>query len=89
MDGWKYTVENPEEALNITMKYSKDSVHKHQKYMLEQSIPLIHTGNSLIGIMETSKWALAQDILFEEKIILKKEEIDNVFTNKFIDKVYS
>lgn len=83
LDGWRYAIENQEESVDIIMKYAKDTTREHQKNMLISSIPLIQTGKSPLGAMEKSEWEQAEKILWEQKIIDKRVNVEEVFTEEF------
>jgi len=86
--GWRYAIENEEEIVDITLEYVTDSTRSHEEYMLEQSIPLIHTGTSPIGWMEKEKWQYGQDILLQTGSMEKEIDIDEAFTMQFLNKIY-
>ena len=88
LGGWQYAIENESEAVDITMKYAKDSTRTHQAYVLSVSIPLINTGSNRLGWMDFSAWSQAQNILFEQKLLSKKIIISDVFTMDFIKLIY-
>ena len=87
--GWQYAIENQEEAVDITLKYATDRTRSHESYMLQRSIPLIHTGESPIGWMEKARWEQVQDILLQQKILDKKIDVDEAFTTRFLEKIYA
>lgn len=89
LEGWKYAIENQKEAVNITMKYAVNTSHKHQEYMLEKSIPLIYTGDSPLGWMETKQWEGVQRTLFDQGILTKPIGPENAYTMKFLNKIYN
>ncbi len=89
LKGWQYAIENEEEAVDITLKYATGRTKSHESFMLRGSIPLIHTGDSPIGWMEKTKWEKVQNILFEQKILVKKMDIDKVYTMQFLERIYS
>jgi len=86
--GWQYAFEHESEAVEMTMKYAKDSTKVHQAHMLASSIPLINTGTAKLGWMDLVEWNQAQNILFEQKIMSKKIDTADVFTMKFLEEVY-
>ena len=57
--------------------------------MLSQSIPLIHTGDSPLGWMESKEWEGTQRILFEQGILSRPIGSELVYTTKFLEKIYS
>ncbi len=88
LNGWRYAIENEEEAVDIVLEYATDRTRSHETYMLKQSIPLIHTGDSPIGWMERIKWKNVHDILLESGIIEKEIDIDQIYTMQFLEKIY-
>ncbi|MBA4319227.1 MAG: thiamine biosynthesis protein, partial [Flavobacterium sp.] len=85
--GWQYAIEHNEEAVNDTLKYATTSNQTKQLYMLKQSIPLIHTGESPIGWMEKTKWEQVYNILLEQKIIDNPISIEDVYTMDLLKKI--
>lgn len=88
LDGWQYAIEHEDEAVNIVLNYAQNANFEHQKYMLQKTIPLIHTGDSPLGWMNSNDWIRASDILFEQKVLSKEPDINSVYTNKFIEQLY-
>ncbi len=89
LDGWRYVIEHNDEALDVTMKYSEKPV-EHQRYMLEKSIRLVHTGDSPIGWMEKKEWENICRILLEQNILKdKKEDVETFYTMQFLNKIYT
>ena len=89
LKGWQYAIENEEEAVDITLKYAAGRTKSHEAYMLSNSIPLIHAGNAYIGWMEKSEWEQAQNILLEQNILDKEIDVNELYTMKFLNKIYS
>ncbi len=88
LKGWTYAIENEEEAVDITLKYTTDGEKSHEAYMLMTSIPLINTGDSFLGWMEKTKWQNVQNILLEQKIIDEAVNIDDAYTMQFLENIY-
>jgi NitT/TauT family transport system substrate-binding protein len=88
LSGWQYALEHETEAVDLTMKYAKDTSVNHQSYMLTASTPLINTGSTRIGWMELPQWEQSQNILFEQKLIDKKVNINDAFTMQFVNQYY-
>jgi len=84
LEGWRYAIENEEDAVDIVLKYATDRSRSHETYMLRQSIPLIHTGGSPIGWMERERWSYTHDVLLEAGAIEKEVDIDEAFTMQFL-----
>lgn len=88
LDGWQYAIENEQEAVAITLRYAIDSTKIHEANMLNSSIPLISTGDSVLGWMEQNKWEQAVNILLSEKILTKPIKVEDAFTTKFLSDFY-
>lgn len=84
LEGWQYAIENPKEAVDIVLKYTTDRTKEHERYMILQSIPLIDTGKSPIGLMQAEEWQRNIDLLLNQGIIQNAIEPDTIFTNQFI-----
>lgn len=85
LDGWQYAIENIDSAVDITMEYVMESSTKdHQVYMLQESIPLIHTGDSKIGMMNDESWEAVIDVLMVNNIIDQSPDLSEIYTNQFV-----
>jgi NitT/TauT family transport system substrate-binding protein len=82
--GWSYSLENPELASRMALKYESEIKPEHLEYVLKASLPLIHTGKDKLGWMDADVFGSAQDILFRQGIMKQKIDANNVFTNEFI-----
>ena len=85
LEGWRYAIEHEEEALNVTMKYAEESSRDHQEYMLRKSIPLIHTGDSELGLMDGTIWQDMITVLAENSLLKTKLNTTQLYTNEFIN----
>ncbi|MFH2020632.1 MAG: ABC transporter substrate-binding protein [archaeon] len=88
LEGWQYAIENEEETVDIVMKYAKDTTHLHQELMLRSSLPLINTGESPLGMMESKEWEGAQRIFFSQEILPKPVGPENIYTTEVLEKIY-
>ncbi len=86
--GWQYSLENEQEAVDITMHYA-NSNREHELSMLRTSAPLIHTGSANLGSMDLAGWENVQNILISQKLLASPIDMDDAFTTKFIDKIYN
>jgi NitT/TauT family transport system substrate-binding protein len=86
--GWQYAIENENDTVNIVMRYATGNSREHETYMLRRSAPLIHTGSSYVGMMERQRWQDLEDLLLEQKILDKPINIDNAYTNDFLEDIY-
>ena len=86
--GWREAIENPEEAVTITLKYAKEADAELQTQMMEASVPLIHTGEDHIGWMRAEVWEGMHDMLLEQGILGEPLDLDEVYTMEFLQKAY-
>ncbi len=88
LSGWQYAIDHEEEAVDMTLKYAKDSKRSHEKYMLSSSIPLIHTGSNKLGVMDPTAISQMQDLLFKQKLLVKKINVADAYTLQFLNNIY-
>jgi NitT/TauT family transport system substrate-binding protein len=88
LKGWQYAIENEEVAVDIVLKYTTDRTRSHEAYMLNQSVPLIHTGNSRIGWMERERWVFTGNVLLEAGLIEEGFNFDEAYTMQFLEEIY-
>jgi len=82
--GWEYSLENPEIASRMALKYEPEIKPEHLEFVLKASSPLIHTGKDKLGRMEADVFESAQDILFRQGVMKQKVDANKVFTNEFL-----
>ena len=85
--GWDTTIKHPEIGISSTLSYMDSNTgHKEtQQNVLKQSIPLIkESPEAIIGKMSDIRWQEQANLLSNEGII-KKQDISNVFTNKYLE----
>jgi len=89
MKGWKVVVENAEEAVEMTMKYTADKDRTFQQDMVEAQMPLVHTGENPIGWMEPQIWQSMYQILVEQKILTEPvHDLQSVYTLDLLYALY-
>ncbi len=86
--GWRYAIENPDEAVAVTLNYSGTTDETYLIASMEAQIPLIHTGKDYIGWMDSEIWQSMYDILLEQGQITTPLDVNQVFTMDFLEKVY-
>lgn len=84
LNGWRYAIEHPEEAVEATKEYDVRLSKFRQLRMMQVQTPLIHTGKEKIGWMNRDVWIRMEYILLGKDII----EIDEAFTLKFLNEIY-
>ena len=63
--GHEYSLENPEVALEATLRYAVNRDRDVQAEMFAASIPLIYTGRDPIGWMRSDVWQAMYDVLWK------------------------
>ncbi|MBS3788783.1 ABC transporter substrate-binding protein [Candidatus Bipolaricaulota bacterium] len=66
--GWRYSIENPKQAVEMTLQHDPSLSRNRQENMMKEQIPLIYTGETKLGWMKRGTWKRMRDILLEQKI---------------------
>lgn len=82
--GWNYALENAEEAALLANEYGAGYSPEHLKFVLQASIPHIHTGEAPIGWMEYAEWNKTQEILLKENVMQIPVDLNEIYTTEFI-----
>ena len=88
LQGWRWAVENPEEAGPLALKYDPGLDAAHQAAMMEASVPLVHTGEDHIGWMREEVWQGIYNILAEQGLLDETFDVEDMYTMEFLRKVY-
>ncbi len=89
LKGWRYTIENPDEAVDLTLQYDATLDRNRQVRMAEAQTPLIHTGDVEIGWMEDSIWQEMHQILLDAGVLAQPLNVAEAYTMEFLEKIYS
>jgi NitT/TauT family transport system substrate-binding protein len=85
--GWKYTLEHPEEAAEITLKFAPDLDYRKQLIQVEEVNKLLISGGAeekgMIGYQRLSDWEISQDMLLFTDQVDEPMDLEQGFTNKF------
>lgn len=87
--GWQFTIDNPEEALQIVLDYNPELEEDSQRETLNAIIELITTGKEYIGYINPSEYANIQRILLESEQISKKIDISDVYSDGLLKQINS
>jgi len=85
--GWEKVFESPNEAALLTKKYDSKADEEHLKFVLSESLPLMK-GEDKLGIMDVEVFELTQEMLIGQGIIDARINVNNIFTNKFMENYY-
>ncbi|MFW6120393.1 MAG: ABC transporter substrate-binding protein [Petrotogales bacterium] len=86
--GWQNAIENVDEAALLTKQYGAPYSDEHLKFVLEVSVPLIHTGEYYIGWMEKSVFENTITMFFDQGVLTTQVKADDVYTTEFLEKIY-
>lgn len=89
LKGWRYTIENPDEAVDLTLQYDTTLGRERQARMVAAQAPLIHTGKVEIGWMEDSIWQEMHQMLLEGGVLAQPVNLAEIYTVEFLEKIYS
>lgn len=82
--GWREAINNPEKAINQLLEVNSSLNYEHQLGYLNGSIPIILTDQK-IGFSEKAVWQEMIDNLYEFGTIKNKIDVNQVFTNEFLE----
>lgn len=85
LDGWQYTLEHEDEAVDIVMHYAVNNNLAHERYALHTSLPLINTGDVPIGYMDEAGWNNVKQSLLLQKRNVSSANVSDCYTTKFIN----
>ncbi len=88
LNGWREAVENPDVAVQDTLKYVPDPDVDLQTAMMEASIPLVHTGEDQIGWMKSDVWSGMYQMLLDQDLLDRPFDVSTVYTMRFLDNIY-
>jgi NitT/TauT family transport system substrate-binding protein len=83
--GYHYALEHTEEAGSYSLTYNTQLDVQSEIGNLRAMIPLIDTGDAPIGWMDNSVWQTTLDILLEQEIVSAPLDLEEVFTNQFVE----
>jgi NitT/TauT family transport system substrate-binding protein len=89
--GWKYAVENPEEAVDIVLKYDKTGVQTrpHQLSMMNEIAKLVQLPGVQLGFSDPTTLQRTIDTLLTYNVLKGAIQSSDVMTNKFWEQAQS
>ena len=88
IQGWEYTIDNPEKAIEHTLKYVTNEAYldlDYETYILENSIPLVKpTTTSQIGDLNEKQMSEAYDALKKNNFISTDFDVKDFYTKEFL-----
>lgn len=91
MKGFEFMMENPDEAVDIVMKYAPEEDREHQEFMLRAELKDAvggATGEAGLGAMTDGQWKALYDHLLEFEAIPEPFDYKTAYTTRFLDDIY-
>jgi NitT/TauT family transport system substrate-binding protein len=88
LHGWRWAVENPEEAGTLVLEYDPTLKKEHELAIMAASVPLIHTGEDRIGWMRPEIWQGTYEMLLEQGVLAGAVDVDEAYTVDFLLEIY-
>jgi NitT/TauT family transport system substrate-binding protein len=89
LKGWTYVVENPGASGAFVQQYNPNADPTLESAKVTTSIPLVNTGEDFIGWMKPEVWANMERTLREQAVLSSPLNIDDVYTMRFLQEIYS
>jgi len=86
--GWKEAVEDSQQAVAVTLKYSRIKDPELLTAMMEAMLPLVHTGEDRIGWMKTEVWQGMYQVLLEQRSLPRSFDVNQAYTMRFLKEIY-
>lgn len=91
MRGLRYAADNPDETVDIVLKYAPNEDRAHQRYMLDTELAdaVGPTTDRLgLGAMTAAQWQALYDHLIQRDALPKPFDYNDAFTDEFLRAVY-
>ena len=88
LEGWRYSIEHPDETVDMILSYDDSLDPEHQKNMLLAQIPLIHTGDGPVGWIDEYVFGHIRSILIEAEMIPASLDAAETYDMQFLRKAY-
>ena len=87
--GIAYTLEHPDEAFDIAVKYVPEAANDEatravNRAILAESIEFWRAGSGKLGGSELANWQISQQIMQEMGLVGAGVDVVDMFTNRFI-----
>ena len=90
LKGWEYAVNNPDESIDYVLQSTDNELDREAQLMaLKARKDFILSDDTPTGWMEAEVWQDMHDNLLEQGILDKAINLDETYTNKFIEKIYA
>lgn len=87
MRGWTYTMQHPQEAIDIFLKENPTAEAEYSRQKLPEVLKLTQTDDTKahgLGYSTKERWETIQDILIKMGLMRAPVDVTKVFTNEFL-----
>ncbi len=88
LEGWRYAVENADEAADLVLQYDATVDADYQTRMMEVQIPLIHTGEVEIGWIDGIVWEAMHQMFLDSGVVTQPINVTEAYTMQFLNQIY-
>lgn len=89
LDGWNYAFDNPEESIDLVLSQTDANLDRNaQLKALQSRKDFIFIEGEEAGRMDNEVWQEMHDNLIEQGLLENPLNVEEVYTNEFIDKIY-
>ena len=88
LKGWQDAVEDYLKAVEVTLKYARVPDPALQTAMMEAMLPLVHTGEDVIGWMKPEIWLEMTDLMATQGLLAAPADVNTVYTLRFLKEIY-
>ncbi len=88
LKGYQYAINNPDQASALALKYDSKLDANAQKASMLKLLPLINIPNSHVGAMNAAVWTNAYQVLIDQGILSKPQDVNAAYNLSFLKAIY-
>lgn len=88
LKGWKDAVEDYPKAVELTLKYARIPDPVLQTAMMEALLPLVHTGEDVIGWMKPEIWTVMAELMKNNGLLPAPVDVNVAYTPRFLNEIH-
>lgn len=86
--GLQAAIDNPAAATTATVKMNSDLVYESEAESMNASLPYINPSGSRPGMMSATTWKFIYDMLVDQNILTKEQNVENAYDLSFLQAIY-
>ncbi|TET21450.1 MAG: ABC transporter substrate-binding protein [Candidatus Stahlbacteria bacterium] len=89
LEGYRWALENKDEATQIILSFSDKLDSAQERYMFGKMDPFVYgETEEQIGWMDREKWEATQQVYLDVGMLEKPVDLDSLYTTQFLEKIY-